>query len=231
MPNPWINSEKTEKIVIIGAGGFGRNVVSFISDINAYAQANGLPPQWEILGIIDDGTPDMTYFHKMGVEFLGDTDILADLSKGVYYTVAIGSGAARRSIARHANAEGLIPATLIHPDTSIGALVTIGEGTVICPGARLTCNIEVGQHAQINMNVTIGHDAVLRDYCTIFPLNAVSGFVTLGEACTLGANSVINPGLTVGEGAYVGSGAAVVDDVDDYTVVAGVPAGVIKNLR
>ncbi|MDO5030315.1 MAG: NeuD/PglB/VioB family sugar acetyltransferase [Corynebacterium sp.] len=231
MPNPWINSEKTEKIVIIGAGGFGRNVVSFINDINAYAQANGLPPQWEILGIIDDGTPDMTYFHKMGVQFLGDTEVLADLPKGVYYTVAIGSGAARRSIARHANAEALIPATLVHPDTSIGALVNIGEGTVICPGARLTCNIEVGKHAQINMNVTIGHDAVLRDYCTIFPLNAVSGFVTLGEACTLGANSVINPGLTVGEGAYVGSGAAVTDDVDDYTVVAGVPAGVIKNLR
>ncbi|MDC7116341.1 NeuD/PglB/VioB family sugar acetyltransferase [Corynebacterium amycolatum] len=231
MPKQWINNTTTEKIVIVGAGGFGRNVVSFIKDINDYAAANGLPAQWEILGIIDDGTPDMTFFHKMGVQLLGKTEVLADLPEGVYYTVAIGSGAARRSIAQRADAAELVPATLVHPDTSIGALVTLGEGTVICPGTRLTCNIEVGKHAQINMNVTIGHDAVLRDYCTIFPLNAVSGFVTLGEACTLGANSVINPGLTIGEGAYIGSGAAVTRDVDDYSVVAGVPASVIKNLR
>lgn len=124
-----------------------------------------------------------------------------------------------------------MPATLVRPDTSIGALITLGEGTVICPGARLTCNIGVDRHAQVNMSVTIGHDVVLRDYCTIFPLNAASGFVTLGEACTLGVNFVINLGLTVGEGAYIGSGTVVTRDVDDYTVVAGVPVGVIKNLR
>ena len=51
MPKQWINNTTTEKIVIVGAGGFGRNVVSFIKDINDYAAANGLPPQWEILGL------------------------------------------------------------------------------------------------------------------------------------------------------------------------------------
>lgn len=166
----------------------------------------------------------------MGVQFLGKTEILADLSEGVYYTVAIGSGAARRSATQYADAEGFVPATLVHPNTSTGALVTLGEGMVICPGARLICNIEAGKCAQINMSVTIGHDAMLRDYYTIFPLNTVLGSAALGEVRTLGANSVTNPGLTIGEEAHIGSGATATRDVDNYTVVAGVPAGVIKNL-
>lgn len=122
-----------------------------------------------------------------------------------------------------------MPTTLIHSDTSIGALATFDEGTVICPGACLIHSIGVGKHTQINTNVIIGHDMVLRDYCTVFPPNVASGSVTLGETCTLGTNPVIDPGLTVGEGAYIGSGAAVTRDVDDHTAVANAPAGVIKS--
>ncbi|KAA9222764.1 MULTISPECIES: NeuD/PglB/VioB family sugar acetyltransferase [Corynebacterium] len=231
MPKQWINNTTTEKIVIVGAGGFGREVASHIRDINDYAVENGLPQQWEILGLIDDGTPDMTYFHKLGIEYLGDTNILKDLPKDVHYVVAIGNGAARRSIAHRADSTGLIPATLVHPDTTIGAVVSIGPGTVVCPGARITCNIEIGAHCQVHVNVEVGHDAVTNNFVSIFPLAAISGFVTLGAESTIGANSVINPGVAVGEGSYVGSGAAVNKDVPEYTLVAGVPAKVKKTLR
>lgn len=231
MPSKWINNAETQRIVIIGAGGFGREVVSFILDINAYAEANGLPRQWEILGVVDDGEPDLAVFTKLGVEFLGGSDTLATLPENTHYVVTIGNGVVRRSVSQRADAAGLIAATIVHPSANIGALVTIGEGTVICPGAALTCNIVLGKHSQINLNATVGHEAVLHDYATVFPLNAISGFVTLGEACTIGANSVINPGVTVGEGAFVGSGAAVTKDVEPFTLVAGVPAKFIKPLK
>lgn len=77
----------------------------------------------------------------------------------------------------------------------------------------------------------VGHDAVTNNFVSIFPLAAISGFVTLGAESTIGANSVINPGVAVGEGSYVGSGAAVNKDVPEYTLVAGVPAKVKKTLR
>lgn len=231
MPNPWINNEKTEKIVIIGAGGFGREVVSHIRDINAYAEANGLPPQWEILGFIDDGTPDVELCHRFGLNHLGGSGHFDALPEGTFYIIAIGNGSVRRKIAERADAAGLRAATLVHPESTIGSLCEIGEGTIVCPGTRITCNLSVGKHCQLNLNVTVGHEAVIEDFATIFPLNAISGFVRLCEESTIGANSVINPGVTVGEGAYVGSGAAVNKDVPEYTLVAGVPAQVKKTLR
>lgn len=231
MANPWINNTATQRIVIVGAGGFGREVASHIRDINTYAVDHGLPEQWEILGFIDDGVPDLELCRLFGLEHLGGSDAFASLPSGTSYITAIGNGAVRRLIAERADAAGLSAATLVHPDTTIGSLVTIGEGTIICPGARITCNLEIGKHCQVNLSVTIGHEATINDYATIFPLAAISGFVTLGEATTIGANSVINPGVTVGEGAFVASGSAVNKDAEPYTLVAGVPAKPKKSLR
>lgn len=67
MPKQRINNMTTEEIVIVGAGDSGRNAVSFAKDINDYAEADDLPPQWETLGIIDDDTPDMTFLRQVGV--------------------------------------------------------------------------------------------------------------------------------------------------------------------
>lgn len=231
MANPWINNTATQKIVIVGAGGFGREVASHIRDINTYAVDHGLPEQWEILGFIDDGEPDLELCRRFGLEHLGGSDAFASLPSGTSYVIAIGNGAVRRLIAERADAAGLSAATLVHPDTTIGMLVTLGEGTVVCPGARITCHIELGAHCQVHVNVEVGHDAVAHDFVSIFPLVAISGFVTLGEATTIGANSVINPGVTVGEGAFVASGSAVNKDAEPYTLVAGVPAKPKKSLR
>lgn len=231
MPKQWINNTTTEKIVIVGAGGFGREVASHIRDINDYAVENGMPKQWEILGFIDDGTPDSELCHRFGAEHLGGSEAFKSLPAGTYYFTAIGNGAVRRIIAERADAAGLKAATLVHPDTTIGSLCQIGEGTIVCPGTRITCNLSIGKHCQLNLNVTVGHEAELHDFVTVFPLNAISGFVTLGAESTIGANSVINPGVAVGEGSYVGSGAAVNKDVPEYALVAGVPAKVKKTLR
>ena len=52
--------------------------------------------------------------------------------------------------------------------------------------------------------------------------------VRIGAKVWLGARVTICPGVTIGEGAIVGAGAVVTKDVPPRTVVAGVPAKVIK---
>ena len=57
--------------------------------------------------------------------------------------------------------------------------VEIGEGVVVCAGSILTVNIVVEPHAQINLDCTVGHDAVIGAYSTLSPGVHISGNVTL----------------------------------------------------
>ena len=55
--------------------------------------------------------------------------------------------------------------------------------------------------------------------------------VTIGDHVMIGANAVVLEGTTVGEGAVIAAGAVVINDVPAHTVVAGVPAKVIKQVN
>ncbi|EMA06582.1 acetyltransferase (isoleucine patch superfamily)-like protein [Haloarcula vallismortis ATCC 29715] len=50
------------------------------------------------------------------------------------------------------------------------------------------------------------------------------GPITVGNDVWIGARATVLSGVTIGNGAIVGAGAIVTDDVDPYSVVAGVPA-------
>jgi acetyltransferase-like isoleucine patch superfamily enzyme len=52
--------------------------------------------------------------------------------------------------------------------------------------------------------------------------------VTLGDGCWLGAGTRILPGVAVGDGAHIAAGAVVTKDVDRATIVAGVPAHLVR---
>lgn len=61
--------------------------------------------------------------------------------------------------------------------------------------------------------------------------SSIPGKITIKRGAWIGAGAIILPNTTVGEGAVVGAGAVVTKDVPSYTVVAGVPAKVIKKLK
>lgn len=52
--------------------------------------------------------------------------------------------------------------------------------------------------------------------------------VVIGNDVWIGANAVIMPGVSIGDGAIIGAGAVVTNDVDDYAIVGGVPAKLIR---
>lgn len=216
-------------IVIIGAGGFGREVLDIITDANLIGGA--ADRGFDFLGFIDDGQPPADRLDRLGVRHLGGMDALAGLPDGTVYAIGVGTGSVRRALDARATAAGLRAATLVHSQATIGADVELGEGAVVCAGVRITTNIRVGRHVHLNLNSTVGHEAVLHDYVTVNPLAAVSGDVTIGEASTVGTTACINQGITIGAGVMIASGSAVTSDVPDSVLVAGVPAKVKKQLN
>lgn len=214
-------------VVVIGAGGFGREVIDVIEAVNAARLGAGDPAPWNLLGVVDDApTPaNLTRLADRSVAFLGSLEeFLATDRSGVAYAVGVGSPAVRRRIAQQCDDGGLAAATLIHPTVSTGARIRVGAGSVLCAGVRITTNVEIGRHVHVNLNATIGHDTVVGDFVSLNPLASISGDCVIGTGVLVGVAGVVLNGLRVGDDAVVGGSACVVKDVESGTTVVGVPA-------
>jgi sugar O-acyltransferase (sialic acid O-acetyltransferase NeuD family) len=211
----------TQPLVVIGGGGFGREVLDVIEAINASDRRL----TYEAIGVLDDGDPDLALLDPYGVRHLGPVSLMSDLAADVGYVIGIGDPRTRRTLDETLLSTGRSSPVLIHPSAAVGQRgVVLGPGTIICSHVSITNHIRLGRHVHVNLNSTIGHDAVLDDYVTLSPLVAISGNVHAETGAFFGTGAKVNPGLTVGEGAVVGTGAAVIRSVPAGQTVLGVPA-------
>lgn len=208
-----------KNIVIIGSGGFGREVAWLIEDINE------VKPTWNIIGFVDDN-PEMLGEKLNGYEVVGNIDWL--MSQEYYVVNAIaGTNTRKNMMDKLSNSNNKYP-TLIHPNVIISDTSTIGEGTIICAGNIISVNVTIGKHVIINLDSTIGHDAIIEDFTTILPSVNVSGNVIVNKRVSIGTGSAIIQGLSVGENTIVGAGAVVVKDIPANCTAVGTPAKPIK---
>ncbi|RXT05664.1 2,3,4,5-tetrahydropyridine-2,6-dicarboxylate N-acetyltransferase [Ammoniphilus sp. CFH 90114] len=126
----------------------------------------------------------------------------------------------------------------IEPGAIIRDQVEIGNNAVIMMGAVINIGAVVGEGTMIDMNVVLGGRATVGNNCHIGAGAVLAGVieppsaspVIVEDDVVVGANAVLLEGVRVGKGAVVAAGAVVVDDVPPYTVVAGTPARVIKQI-
>ena len=207
-------------LIIIGAGGFGREVSWLVERINQKKQ------EWNLLGFVDDSEALQSKTVD-GYKVLGGSDTICNYPDS-YVVCCIANTSVRRALVKKAEAFGNPFATLVDPGAVVSDKVEIGVGSVICAGAVITVDIKIGRHNIIDVNSTIGHDAVLCDFVTLYPSVNVSGNTLIKSGVELGTGTQVIQGLTVGEGTVVGAGAVVVRDLPDSCTAVGVPAKVIK---
>jgi 2,3,4,5-tetrahydropyridine-2,6-dicarboxylate N-acetyltransferase len=126
----------------------------------------------------------------------------------------------------------------IEPGAIIRDLVEIGDNCVIMMGAVLNIGAVIGEKTMIDMNVVVGGRAIVGKNCHIGAGTVLAGVieppsaapVIIEDDVLIGANAVVLEGVKVGKGAVIAAGSVVVKDVEPYTVVAGVPAKLLKKV-
>lgn len=209
-----------EKLIIIGAGGDGRNVAEVIESMTN---------KWDLIGFIDDDKKKMNTLIN-GIPVIGTTSDIDDF-QDCLFMVFVGNPSSlfiKKKLIKQLDLQIGQFTTFIHPKATVSKNSKIGNGTAILSGSTIMANVYIGNHCFVASNVNVGHDTQIEDYVFVAPLVGVPGNVRIEEGAYLGISACIKGGVTIGKWSVVGMGSVVTKDVPPYHVVGGNPARVIR---
>ena len=191
------------RVLILGAGGHGRAVCEAARDAG-----------FDVAGFLDGRAPlpDVLGLPVLGPEAAHD---------GAPLLIALGDNAMRLAAAGRL---GAVLPVLLHPSAIRARSAELAEGAVVMPRVVLGAQARVGRLALVNTRAIVEHDVELGEGVHIAPGAILCGGVRIAARAMVGAGAVIAPNIQVGEGAIIGAGASVLQKVDAFSRVAGVPA-------
>lgn len=221
--SPASASPDGRDLVVVGAGGHGRELVATIRAVLDHERRHGDAPTWQLLGVVDDHAEHPDRLDRLGVELLGTVELVAQHPEW-RYALGIGTSATRRDLVERIGGAPERAHTVVHPGASIGPDCRLGHGVVVYERCTVTTNVDIGAHTHLNVGCTVQHDSRLGSFVQTSPGVLVNGDCVVGDDVFLGTGAIVTRGVTVGAGARVGAGAVVLDDVAPGATVVGIPA-------
>jgi sugar O-acyltransferase (sialic acid O-acetyltransferase NeuD family) len=211
--------EAGRRIVVFGAGGHAKSVVSVLHEAGT----------WRVAAMLEEGAHAGAKT-VLGHEVVGDASRLAALrrsgiDKGF---VAIGDNRARGRIARVLEDAGFELVRVIHPSAVRLQDAAIGPGSFVHALSLIGAECRIGRNGIVQPFCCVGHEGRIGDCVQFCPSVTVGGAVTIGDYGFFGPGAVIWPRVTIGRNVSVTANSVVTEDVGDDVVVAGNPARPVK---
>ena len=216
---------------IVGAGGFGREVLESLQECRLQS-TNGNDLNWKSLCFVEDIPKRI---NVNGVQVKSTVDFLKLSNPILFYNICISDSKIRERLTIVFDEAGVIPVSIIHKSAVVYSSTVIGSGAVICNSSIITSNTTIGKSFHANYFSYVAHDCEIGEFVTLGPRATINGNVAVGDHAYIGAGAIIRQGtelkkLTIGKNAVVGMGAIVTRDVPERAVVVGNPAKVIRFL-
>lgn len=209
-----------KKLILIGAGAYGREVRDLAAGI---AAALGDNCSWRLAGYLDDRKE----LFSPGLPILGDPATYVPQVDDLF-VCAVGDSKDRLKYAAVIRDRGGVFATLVEPSAKVGGQTEIGPGTVVGPFCVVSCGIQIGADVVLAAHVTVGHDVCIGSGSFLGAYTFLGGGAVLGQGVRVFPHASILPGVKVGDGATVGAGSVVVRSVLPGQTVFGVPAVAVE---
>jgi sugar O-acyltransferase (sialic acid O-acetyltransferase NeuD family) len=204
-------------IVIVGAGGFGREVHVMLDDVFP-------SDEYQFKGFLADQSNELA--EALGPTIGSPDDYQPEPNDR--FILAIGYMDVRERLTCTLEGRGAIFAEFIHPLAFVAKNAQIGAGAVIFPYAVVSNAAVVGNHVHLNYYACVGHDAQVGRCSLLAPYATLNGFSSIGKAVYLSTHSTIVVNKHVADHVKVSANSTVQHDVPAHSFVFGVPGRVMR---
>ena len=203
-------------IVIIGAGGFAREVHFLLKEINKVSK------EWNFLGYVSPEPSESHYF--------GDDELLKAYEKPLNLVIGIGNPVLIQKISNeYQHFKHFTFPNLFHPNTICDwESAEFGKGNIVCANCIFTVNQRIGSFNIFNLAGTYGHEIVIGDGNVFNPGVNCSGEVSFGNFNLIGTNAAILQQISIGQNNKIGAGAVLTKSFENDLTLVGIPAKILN---
>ena len=205
-----------KKLIILGAGGFGREIYNLAKKCAGYGSG------YEIKGFIDDDLNALDEFEGYPpiIGTIKDYHVLKD----DVFVNSLGDVQTKKKCITSILDKGGAFINLIHPLAIVSKNVTLGKGCIVDPFVSIGADTVIGDYILIQNGAVVGHDVTIGNWSRIDCYVVLVGGVTIGSEVCVHTGAIINQKVTIEKGARVGALSFVIRDVKENTTVFGNPA-------
>lgn len=206
-----------QPIILFGAGGQARVVLDIIDRQNLYT----------VSSICDLEAKAISWCH-IAVKTIENLD--NSCQRGI---IAIGENSIRQQLAQAILKRwpGFKFINAIHPQSIIGQGVELAQGITVMANAVINSGCKIEDHVVINTSATVEHDCHLESFCTLAPSSTIGGGVRVGQGSYIGMGSNTLQLVKIGAHSIIAAGACVTGDVEEQSLMMGVPAKLKRKLK